>query len=148
MARVVTTRTQLKDFNPVLLSEEVAAIFPLFGLNLLGFDAEGRFLRTPAAGTKAITTVNGVATRTAEPGEIVLETGSAPTAQEIIDYDNVLANHVATNQSAVEIAEALDETDLDAIEADYLNYESLNKNSQDALVQKTLRIVLRREGRI
>jgi len=61
---------KLKDFNPSLVEQEIAAASIVMRVSFTGFDAVSRRLVSPASAAKTITTNHGVATDTAQPGEI------------------------------------------------------------------------------
>ena len=147
MARTRITRTHLKDFNTHLLREEVRALFPdrfVKGITLGGFEQVDQFTRTPFAGPRVLSKSHGVPTLTAQPGEIFLDTVDPATAAQIAAYDRVLADHVATGKSVIEIGIDQDVVDLDTIEADLTNYLSLSDADKDDRVKRGLRLILRR----
>ena len=141
----------MKDFNPLLFKEQVRALFPVdtsVAITLGGFDVvTRRILMTPSAQARPIVISSGVVTQEAQPGEIWMETEVPPTSQQLTDYDDVISNHVSTNKSAAEVAEAQDVVDLDDVEADYENYSTLSTARKDVLVEKTMRLLLRDQGR-
>jgi len=99
----MATIIKLKDFNPGLVEQEMAAASIVMRVSFTGFDAVSRRLISPTSAVKIITTNHGVATDTAQPGEIRFSNEPQRTA-----FSNLLNFHVATGISAKQVDEDLD----------------------------------------
>ena len=86
---------KLKDFNPGLIQQEMAAASMVMRISFSGFDIVSHRLVTPASSVKNITTDHKVATDTAQPGEVRFSDESQRTA-----FSTLLDSHVATGTSA------------------------------------------------
>jgi hypothetical protein len=139
------TRTVAKDFNRDLLLEQLAAsALPFVSAFLAGFERLNRFVGTPSAAPRLITK-DGVAGTSdfAQPGEIRFEFSTALTTAEGTALDSLLTAHVSTNRTADQSRQAQDETDLDALVANFPNYDSFTNAQFRSFVKLLARVVIR-----
>jgi hypothetical protein len=141
-------RTTLKDYNRDLLIEQlVAAPLPFESLFLAGFVRLGKFRGTPAPGPRVVAEDKVANTQDiAQPGEIRFVFTTALTVGEAAALDTLLANHVSTDHTASQDRLNQDQTDLDALEANFPNWDTFT-NTQRQNFLKTLSRVVIREAR-
>jgi hypothetical protein len=114
------TRNVLKSFNPAKLSEEVVTanlpMSPTRQPYLRGFDRVTSREFAPSADDPKLvgtSTSGGVTTEDwAASGELRFDFATAPTAQELIDLDNLLAAHDYTSLTAEQQREDQDDLEL------------------------------------
>lgn len=125
-------RTLVRDFNADLINREIKAAFPAkftqgdatlpgYEVDLAQFTTgsgiQGRIF-TPTAQAVVITTINGVPSDTAQPGEIRMSFNPNLTAGQVTNLDDtVLVDHVVTDTTPKQAAEDQDEQALADIEA-------------------------------
>ncbi len=115
------TIIKLKDFNPGLVEQEMTAASMVMRVSFAGFDAVSRRLVTPASSPKTITTSHGVATDTAQPGEIRFSDEAQRTA-----FSTLLDAHIATVTSTKQVDEDLDKDAL--LELQTMFAGTINRN--------------------
>lgn len=138
-------RTTLKDYNRDLLIEElVTAPLPFESVHLAGFVRLGKFRGTPAPGPRIIfeDKVNNI-TDTAQPGELRFVFTTALTVGEAAALDTLLANHVSTDHTASQDRLNQDQTDLDALEANFPNWDTFTNAQRDTFLKLLSRVVIR-----
>ena len=112
---------KLKDFNPGLVEQEMAAASMVMRVSFAGFDVVSRRLVTPTGAVKAITTSHGVATDTAQPGEVRFSDEAQRTA-----FSTLLDAHVATETSTKQVEEDLDKDALQELKTMFAG--TINRN--------------------
>ena len=140
-------RTLLKDVNPGLANEELAAIQPGLHGTLKGFDQVGPRQAQPAPSTKKIgqTVSNGVLTEFfAEPGELVVMSLTSLSPAEETQMDATLAAHDWTQRSQAQILDDQDEADYDTLLQAYGVWGSLTDAQFKGAMKIFLRVVHRR----
>ena len=138
-------RTILKNFNRDLLIEELAASsLPFIAANLYGFERINRFVGAPAAEPRLITRDGVAGTEDfAQPGEIRFEFTTSLTVAEGTTLDNLLTGHDATQFTDEQQRQNKDETDLDALIANYPDYDSFNNQQRNKFIKTLARVVIR-----
>ena len=142
----VEIRTVLKDFNPALLEDELAAsALPTGEAFLAGFvRSSDPNIGTPAAADRVISR-DGVAgtVDTAAPGEIRFTFRDPLTVAEGVVLDGLLTAHVATGKTAEQTRRDQDETDLDTLETDFPNFDTFTDPQFKAFVKVLARSYIR-----
>jgi hypothetical protein len=138
-------RTVAKDFNRDLLTEQlIASALPFVSAFLAGFDRLNQFVGTPSAAPKLISK-DGVAgtSEFAQPGEIRFEFTTALTTAEGTALDNLLTAHVSTNKTAEQTRGNQDQSDLDALVANFPNWDSFTGAQRNSFLKLLSRVVIR-----
>jgi len=143
MAEVI--KTVVKDFNPALLAEELAAtIVPTSATDFAGFvrsDTDSN-VATPQARTVSQDGVAGTRDD-AVAGEIRFTFRDPLTAAEDTALDDALTAHVATVTTAEQDRTALDATDLDQLIADLPNIATMNNGALKVHIERLTRNYVR-----
>ena len=138
-------RTVLKNFNPDLLEEELAAsALPFVSVFLAGFVQQGRFALKPSPNPRQISRdrVSGTVDL-ADPGELRFEFTVALTFPEGVVLDGLLRAHDSTQRTAEQLRQNEDVTDLAALIADLPNVSTMNLVELRDYVFKLARVVIR-----
>ena len=142
---VDVTKTVVKDFNPALLAEELAAtIVPTHDIDFAGFvrsDTDSN-VATPQARTVSQDRVAGTTDNAAE-GEIRFIFRDPLTGAEDTALDDTLTAHVATATTDEQDRIALDATDLDQLIADLPNIDTMNLTALKVHVERLTRNYVR-----
>lgn len=142
---VDVVKTVVKDFNPALLAEELAAtIVPTHDIDFAGFvrsDTDSN-VATPQARTVSVNRVAGTQDDAAE-GEIRFVFRDPLTGAEDTALDDALTAHVATATTAEQDRIDLDATDLDQLITDLPNVTGMNLTALKVHIERLTRNYVR-----
>ncbi len=124
-------RTILKNFNRDLLTEELSAsALSFIQLELSGFERINRFVGAPTTEPRQVSRIRqpdgSYVTDFAQPGEIRFEFSAALTAVQGPALDGLLAVHDATQRTSEQQRIKQDNADLDALIANFPNFDGFN----------------------
>ena len=146
MAR--TIRTQLRNFNKLLLLEELTPILPQFNMTMGGFERLTQRVvaptTTPVTVTRRKITGQPLFEDIAQPGEIWWRTEVPLTVREETDLDVVLSAHDETGISVEQGRENQDIDDIEQLVTALQDWDSLNPGQRNTATRRILRLLLRR----
>ena len=141
-------RTVLKNFNRDLLIEAVSAsALPFLQLELSGFERLNRFVGTPVTEPKQVSKIRqpdgSYVTDLAQSGEIRFQFVTELTVAEGSALDGILSAHDSTQRTVEQQRINQDKADLDALVANFPNFDSFNNTQRNNFLKVLARVVLR-----
>ncbi len=139
------TRTVVKDFNRRLLTRDLnLSALPFEKLDLAGFVKKDRFEVTPAPGPRVIVDDKVANIQDiAQPGEIRFVFTTALTPAEDTLLDTELASHTSTDRTQPQARQERDTTQLDELELEWPDWDTLNNAQRFVFLRKLSRLVIR-----